>query len=135
MNGTNEVYRKGLNKVDQSSEEYEERQQLEEQHQAVMDKYKYKKRQIKELQEDLEAMQRTLSTLGDDEDQFLGVFKEKQVCLAMQLQYLFKFSPLRSFTTLGPMFKGNRNIGIVTSYLVIFIKWVWWHSYRHCCYN
>jgi UDP-glucose:O-linked fucose beta-1,3-glucosyltransferase len=55
MNGTNEVYRKGLNKVDQSSEEYEERQQLEEQHQAVMDKYKYKKRQIKELQEDLEV--------------------------------------------------------------------------------
>ena len=55
MNGNNEFYRKGLNKVDQSSEEYDERQQLEEQHQAVTDKYKYKKRQIKELQEDLEV--------------------------------------------------------------------------------
>ena len=31
----------------------EEKQQLEEQMRAVMDKYKYKRRQIRELQEDL----------------------------------------------------------------------------------
>lgn len=33
----------------------EEKQQLEEQMRAVMDKYKYKRRQIRELQEDLQV--------------------------------------------------------------------------------
>lgn len=33
----------------------EEKQQMEEQMRAVMDKYKYKRRQIRELQEDLQV--------------------------------------------------------------------------------
>lgn len=55
MNGNNEAYRKSLHRVDQTSFEYEEKQQLEDKHRAVMDKYKYKRRQIKELQEDLQV--------------------------------------------------------------------------------
>ena len=38
-----------------AGDEMEEKQQLEEQMRAVMDKYKYKRRQIRELQEDLKV--------------------------------------------------------------------------------
>ena len=41
--------------VTDSSEEMETKEQLEEQNRAVMDKYKYKRRQIRELQEDLQV--------------------------------------------------------------------------------
>ena len=47
-----------------TSEEMEEKSQLEEQLRAVMDKYKYKRRQIRELQEDLQTMGRTMDNLG-----------------------------------------------------------------------
>merc|ERR550519_3112252 len=42
MNSRNETYRKSFNKVTDSSEEMEDKQQLEEQLRAVMDKFKYK---------------------------------------------------------------------------------------------
>lgn len=38
---------------------------MEEQLRAVMDKYKYKRRQIRELQEDLQTMNRTMNNLGN----------------------------------------------------------------------
>ena len=41
--------------VTESSEEYEIKQQLDEQFRSVMDKYKYKRRQIRELQEDVQV--------------------------------------------------------------------------------
>ena len=41
--------------VTETSEEYEMKNQLEEQLRSVMDKYKYKRRQIRELQEDLQV--------------------------------------------------------------------------------
>ena len=37
----------------------EDKEQLEEQLRAVMDKYKYKRRQIRELQEDLQVINNT----------------------------------------------------------------------------
>ena len=40
MNGRNETYRKSFNKVDEMSEEFDEKQRLEDQMRAVMDKYK-----------------------------------------------------------------------------------------------
>ena len=46
----------------------EEKRQLEEQMRAVMDKYKYKRRQIRELQEDLQTMGHTLDNLTRDEE-------------------------------------------------------------------
>lgn len=78
MNNRNETYRKSFNKVNESSEEFEEKQRLEEQMRAVMDKYKYKRRQIRELQEDLAAMQTTFDKLETDERTLVEVIDEKQ---------------------------------------------------------
>ncbi|XP_065841210.1 coiled-coil domain-containing protein 39-like [Oscarella lobularis] len=78
MNGKNESYRKSFNKVDQTSAEYEDKQRLEEQHRALLDKYRYKRRQIKELQEDLQAMNRTLSSLDQDEKQLELLVEERE---------------------------------------------------------
>lgn len=57
----------------------EEKQQLEEQMRAVMDKYKYKRRQIRELQEDLQTMSNTLDNLSRDEDAYSETVNEKKV--------------------------------------------------------
>ena len=57
----------------------EEKQQLEEQMRAVMDKYKYKRRQIRELQEDLQTMSNTLDNLRRDEDAYADMVDEKKV--------------------------------------------------------
>ncbi|KAK3698535.1 hypothetical protein QZH41_014464 [Actinostola sp. cb2023] len=78
MNNRNETYRKSFNKVNETSEEFEEKQQLEEQMRAVMDKYKYKRRQIRELQEDLGAMQTTFDKLDTDEQGLVEVIDDKQ---------------------------------------------------------
>ena len=59
-------------------EEMEEKQQLEEQHRAVMDKFKYKRRQIRELQDDLQTMSHTLDNLCRDEDVYVQMIEEKQ---------------------------------------------------------
>lgn len=78
MNGRNENYRKSFNKVDQTSEEFEERENLEEQLRVVMEKYKYKRRQIRELQEDLEIMNSSLNTLTKDEQGLVELLNERQ---------------------------------------------------------
>ena len=78
MNNRNETYRKSFNKVDELSDEFEEMQKLEEQMKAVMDKYKYKRRQIRELQDDLQSMESTLGSLTSDESALLEVIDEKQ---------------------------------------------------------
>ncbi|EDO34870.1 predicted protein [Nematostella vectensis] len=78
MNSRNETYRKSFNKVDETSDEFDEKQRLEEQMRAVMDKYKYKRRQIRELQEDLGTMQVTLDKLTADEQGMVEVIDEKQ---------------------------------------------------------
>lgn len=57
----------------------EEKQQLDEQMRAVMDKYKYKRRQIRELQEDLQTMSNTLENLKRDEDAYCEMTDEKKV--------------------------------------------------------
>ena len=82
MNNKNETYRKSFSKVEQSSEEFEEKQRLEEQLRAAMDKYKYKRRQIKELQDDYEAMQRTFEALSGEEQDLVAVLDEKRAKVA-----------------------------------------------------
>lgn len=67
MNARNSMYRQNFTKVDHSSEDIEEERTLEEQRRAVMDKYKYKRRQVRELQEDLDAMSRTYDNLAAEE--------------------------------------------------------------------
>jgi UDP-glucose:O-linked fucose beta-1,3-glucosyltransferase len=62
-----------------SGDEMEEKQQLDEQMRAVMDKYKYKRRQMRELQEDLQTMSNTLDNLNRDEDAYVEMVEEKKV--------------------------------------------------------
>lgn len=78
MNDRNENYRKSFNKVDQTSQEYEERETLEEQLRAVMEKYKFKRRQIREFQEDLETMNSSLNSLMKDEQDLVELLNERQ---------------------------------------------------------
>ena len=44
---------------------------------VVMDKYKYKRRQIKELKEDMEAMQATSDNLSQEEQRLAELLEEK----------------------------------------------------------
>ncbi|KAH9509024.1 Coiled-coil domain-containing protein 39, partial [Bulinus truncatus] len=78
MNGRNEQYRKSFNKITDSSDEMDEKRQLDEQFRAVMDKYKYKRRQIRELQDDLHTMSMTLDNLTRDEDAYVAMIEEKK---------------------------------------------------------
>ncbi|PIK37807.1 putative coiled-coil domain-containing protein [Apostichopus japonicus] len=78
MNGRNEQYRKSFNRVTETSEEYEEKQRLDEQLRAAMDKYKYKRRQIRELQDDLQTMSNTMENLTRDERAYEEMVEEKQ---------------------------------------------------------
>ena len=62
-----------------SGEEFEEKQRLEEQLRAAMDKYKYKRRQIRELQDDLQTMSSTMENLGRDDRAYRDMIQEKEV--------------------------------------------------------
>jgi len=72
----------------------EEKQQLEEQMRAVMDKYKYKRRQIRELQEDLQTMSNTLDNLRRDEDAYADMVDEKKVNIDSFVQQVSLLRPL-----------------------------------------
>uniref|UniRef100_A0A8K9XCV9 Coiled-coil domain-containing protein 39 n=1 Tax=Oncorhynchus mykiss TaxID=8022 RepID=A0A8K9XCV9_ONCMY len=67
VNSRNTTYRKSFNKVTESSEEYQEKLKLDEQKRAAEEKYKYKRRQIRELQEDIQGMNNTLDNLLQEE--------------------------------------------------------------------
>ena len=68
----------------------EEKQQLEEQHRAVMDKFKYKRRQIRELQDDLQTMSHTLDNLCRDEDAYVEMIDGKQNKILQVLSVAFQ---------------------------------------------
>uniref|UniRef100_A0A8C4DBN9 Coiled-coil domain-containing protein 39 n=1 Tax=Dicentrarchus labrax TaxID=13489 RepID=A0A8C4DBN9_DICLA len=55
FNNSNSAFCKSLNKVNKSSPEYQEKLKLEEQLNAAEDTLKYKKRQVQELQQDLQV--------------------------------------------------------------------------------
>jgi len=65
-------------KVTESSEEYEIKQQLDEQFRSVMDKYKYKRRQIRELQEDVQTMSSAMDTTLRDETAYLEMVQDRK---------------------------------------------------------
>lgn len=69
------------------SEEFDEKQRLEDQMRAVMDKYKYKRRQIRELQEDLGSMQNTLGNLTADEQALVEVISENNNRVKFSIQF------------------------------------------------
>uniref|UniRef100_A0A5F4W021 Coiled-coil domain-containing protein 39 n=1 Tax=Callithrix jacchus TaxID=9483 RepID=A0A5F4W021_CALJA len=63
LNSCNNNYKQSLKKVTPSSDEYELQIQLEEQKRAADEKYRYKQRQIRELQEDIQSMENTLDVI------------------------------------------------------------------------
>ncbi|MGH0172070.1 UNVERIFIED_CONTAM: hypothetical protein FKN15_002605 [Acipenser sinensis] len=67
INSRNTTYRKSFQRVTETSEEYEEKLRLDELKRAVEEKYRYKRRQIRELQEDIQGMNSTLDNLLKDE--------------------------------------------------------------------
>uniref|UniRef100_A0A8C5R1E6 Coiled-coil domain-containing protein 39 n=1 Tax=Leptobrachium leishanense TaxID=445787 RepID=A0A8C5R1E6_9ANUR len=67
INGCNDSYRKSFNKVTETSEEYEEKVQLEEQKKAAEEKNRYKRRQIRELQADTQVMKNTFESMLKEE--------------------------------------------------------------------
>ncbi|XP_062849887.1 coiled-coil domain-containing protein 39 isoform X2 [Trichomycterus rosablanca] len=67
LNNCNSTYRKSLNKVTQSSPEYQEKLKLEEQKRAADEKFKFKRRQIREVQEDIEGMSSSFDNLLQEE--------------------------------------------------------------------
>uniref|UniRef100_A0A8C2D3J8 Coiled-coil domain-containing protein 39 n=1 Tax=Cyprinus carpio TaxID=7962 RepID=A0A8C2D3J8_CYPCA len=67
VNNCSTTYRKSLTKVTESSPAHQEKLKLEEQRRAAEEKYKYKKRQTRELQEDIDSMSRTLGGLLQEE--------------------------------------------------------------------
>ncbi|KAM9316555.1 coiled-coil domain-containing protein 39 [Gastrophryne carolinensis] len=70
INGCNSSYRKSFNKVTETSEEYEEKNQLEEQKKAAEEKYRFKRRQIRELEEDIQIMKNTFESMMKEESSY-----------------------------------------------------------------
>ncbi|XP_076601686.1 coiled-coil domain-containing protein 39-like [Chaetodon auriga] len=73
FNNSNSAFRKSLNKANESSPEYEDKLKLEEQLRAAEETLKCKKRQIQELQQDVQDMNNTSESLLREEQ----VEKEK----------------------------------------------------------
>ncbi|KAI7809395.1 coiled-coil domain-containing protein 39 [Triplophysa rosa] len=67
VNDRNSTYRKALSKVSESGPEHQEKLKLEEERRAAEEKYKYKRRQIREIDEDIEGMSSTLEALLQEE--------------------------------------------------------------------
>ncbi|XP_067897600.1 coiled-coil domain-containing protein 39 [Heterodontus francisci] len=84
LNNQNATYQKSFSRVTETSEEYEDKLKLEEQKRAVDEKYRYKRRQIRELQEDIQSMTNTLENLLREESA-LHVMAEEQEDKTMHL--------------------------------------------------
>ena len=87
MNDRNETYRKSFSSVKETSEEYELKLQLEEQLRVVSDKFKYKKRQLNELKDDMQTMRTTLESLTVDENEMVVVMDEQQRTIDRSVGY------------------------------------------------
>ncbi|KAM9378594.1 LOW QUALITY PROTEIN: coiled-coil domain-containing protein 39 [Phaethornis superciliosus] len=84
VNNCNANYRNSFKEVSETSEEYEEKLKLEGEKRAADEKYRYKRRQIKELQENLQSMEKNFDTVLKQEALFQEQNKEKQA-LILQL--------------------------------------------------
>ncbi|KAF6117809.1 coiled-coil domain containing 39 [Phyllostomus discolor] len=73
LNSCNNNYKQSFKKVTPSSDEYELKTQLEEQKRAADEKYRYKQRQIRELQEDIQCAKliKEIRILKDTKDKTL----------------------------------------------------------------
>ncbi|XP_054242272.1 coiled-coil domain-containing protein 39 [Indicator indicator] len=84
LNNCNSNYKNSFKEVTETSEEYEEKLKLEEEKRAADEKYRYKQRQIKELQGNLQSMEEHLDTVLKQEALFQEQKMEKQA-LILQL--------------------------------------------------
>ncbi|XP_061209486.1 coiled-coil domain-containing protein 39 [Neopsephotus bourkii] len=84
LNNCNSKYRNSFKEVTETSEEYEEKLKLEEEKRAADEKHRYKRRQIKELKEKLQTMEKNLDMVLKQEALFQEQKKEKQA-LVLQL--------------------------------------------------
>nr|XP_043897058.1 coiled-coil domain-containing protein 39 [Solea senegalensis] len=82
FNNSNSTFRKSLNKVNESSPEYQEKLKLEEQLRTSEDTLKYKKRQVQELQQDIQDMNNTLAGLLQEEQLEKGKIEHKHSLIA-----------------------------------------------------
>ncbi|KAG8516046.1 Coiled-coil domain-containing protein 39, partial [Galemys pyrenaicus] len=78
LNTCNKNYKQSLKKVTPSSDEYGLKIQLEEQKRAADEKYRYKQRQIRELQEDIQSMENTLDVIEHLTNKVKAKLSEKQ---------------------------------------------------------
>ncbi|XP_069753232.1 coiled-coil domain-containing protein 39 [Narcine bancroftii] len=78
LHNQNVTYRKSFTKVTETSQEHEAKLKLEEQKQAINEKYRFKRRQMQELQEDIQCMTNTLDNLMKEETALQIITKEKQ---------------------------------------------------------
>ncbi|XP_038603113.1 coiled-coil domain-containing protein 39 [Tachyglossus aculeatus] len=78
LNSCNSNYKQSFKKVTEFSEEYEQKLQLEEQKRAADEKYRYKRRKIKELQEDIQSMENTLEIITKETNACRETLREKQ---------------------------------------------------------
>uniref|UniRef100_A0A7M4EUF6 Coiled-coil domain-containing protein 39 n=1 Tax=Crocodylus porosus TaxID=8502 RepID=A0A7M4EUF6_CROPO len=78
LNNCNSNYRNSFKKVTETSEEYEEKLQLEEEKRAADEKLRYKRRRTKELQEDVQSMENTLAIMLKQEAAYQEEREEKQ---------------------------------------------------------
>ncbi|KAM3834526.1 coiled-coil domain-containing protein 39 [Vipera latastei] len=77
LDNCNSNYRNSFKQVVEKSEEHKEKTKLEEEKRAADEKHRYKRRQIKELQEDIQAMQNNLDTLVKKEALLQEKIKDK----------------------------------------------------------
>ncbi|KAG8013999.1 Coiled-coil domain-containing protein 39 [Nibea albiflora] len=78
FNNSNSAFRKSLNKANESSPEYQEKLKLEEQLKAAEEMLTFKKRQVRELQQDLQDMNNTLESLLQEEQVEKDKIEHKQ---------------------------------------------------------
>lgn len=78
INTRNDIYRKSFNRVKETSEEVEEKSNLEEQYRAVQDKFKFKRRMMRELTHDLKIMSNTIEKLSIEGDQLSDINEENK---------------------------------------------------------
>ncbi|GAB0193700.1 coiled-coil domain-containing protein 39 [Grus japonensis] len=84
LNKCNSNYQNSFKEVTETSEEYEEKLKLEEEKRVADEKYRYKRRQIKELQENLQSMEKDFDIVLKQEALFQEQKKEKEA-LILQL--------------------------------------------------
>ncbi|XP_048397519.1 coiled-coil domain-containing protein 39 isoform X2 [Stegostoma tigrinum] len=77
LNNQNATYQKSFNKITETSDEFENKLKLEEQKRAIDEKYRYKRRQIRELQEDIQCMVNTFDNLLKEESALHGMVEEQ----------------------------------------------------------